>query len=189
VSCSSVYFFRGWVELTFAFCTTLQSPLSARTSLRRVGGGQGRSASSCPRLASSHLVLVSSTWLQRWRLPPAPTLTWPTTSKRYAAVAHYTVSPAAQAYPPLLVALLQVDQLFRHDKAAQQVITNTRPWRTDPHHFKKVRISAVALIKMVRCRPAVPCTSLGCTNAGCFATGDARSLWWTVRDHGVDAGE
>ena len=24
-----------------------------------------------------------------------------------------------------------------------------RPWRTDPHHFKKCRISAIALIKMV----------------------------------------
>ncbi|ORY41115.1 COP9 signalosome complex subunit 5 [Leucosporidium creatinivorum] len=43
----------------------------------------------------------------------------------------------------------EVDQLFRYDKAAQQAITNARPWRTDPGHFKKVRISAVALIKMV----------------------------------------
>lgn len=45
--------------------------------------------------------------------------------------------------------VLQVDQLFRYDKAAQQAIAAARPWRADPHHFKKVRISAVALLKMV----------------------------------------
>ena len=29
------------------------------------------------------------------------------------------------------------------------LLNKKRPWKTDPHHFKKVKISAVALIKMV----------------------------------------
>lgn len=41
------------------------------------------------------------------------------------------------------------DEVFRYDKAAQQAILASRPWKSDPHYFKKVRISAVALIKMV----------------------------------------
>ncbi|GAA5964083.1 hypothetical protein JCM3765_000896 [Sporobolomyces pararoseus] len=43
----------------------------------------------------------------------------------------------------------QVDEIFKYDKAEQQAILKSRPWLRDPHHFKKVRISAVALIKMV----------------------------------------
>ncbi|KAK4057371.1 COP9 signalosome catalytic subunit rri1 [Microbotryomycetes sp. JL221] len=43
----------------------------------------------------------------------------------------------------------QIDDVFRYDKAQQQQILNAKPWKQDPHHFKRVRISAVALIKMV----------------------------------------
>lgn len=43
----------------------------------------------------------------------------------------------------------QLDQVFRYDKDEQKAIMAAQPWKTDPHHFKKVRISAVALIKMV----------------------------------------
>lgn len=39
--------------------------------------------------------------------------------------------------------------MFKYNKQEQQDILKQKPWRTDPHHFKKVRISAVALIKMV----------------------------------------
>ncbi|GAA5943989.1 Mov34/MPN/PAD-1 family protein [Sporobolomyces koalae] len=42
-----------------------------------------------------------------------------------------------------------VDAVFRYNKQEQQDLLKQKPWRTDPHHFKKVRISAVALIKMV----------------------------------------
>ncbi|GAA5843413.1 hypothetical protein JCM3766R1_002944 [Sporobolomyces carnicolor] len=42
-----------------------------------------------------------------------------------------------------------VDEVFRYNKQEQQDILKQKPWRNDPHHFKKVRISAVALIKMV----------------------------------------
>lgn len=44
----------------------------------------------------------------------------------------------------------QTDEVFKYDKQGQQDQLKARPWKQDPHHFKKVRISAVALIKMVR---------------------------------------
>ncbi|GAA6056911.1 hypothetical protein JCM3770_001320 [Rhodotorula araucariae] len=45
--------------------------------------------------------------------------------------------------------IAQTDEVFRYDAKEQKDILNARPWKQDPHHFKKVRISAVALIKMV----------------------------------------
>lgn len=44
---------------------------------------------------------------------------------------------------------ITADEIYRYDKAAQQAILQQRPWKADPNYFKKVRISAVALIKMV----------------------------------------
>lgn len=42
------------------------------------------------------------------------------------------------------------EQLFTWDAdAMNDLISNKRPWKTDPHHFKHCKISAVALIKMV----------------------------------------
>ncbi|KAK3703905.1 COP9 signalosome catalytic subunit rri1 [Vermiconidia calcicola] len=41
------------------------------------------------------------------------------------------------------------DALYAFDPQANKKITEGRPWKKDPHHFKYVRISAVALIKMV----------------------------------------
>lgn len=41
------------------------------------------------------------------------------------------------------------DALYAYDEAEQKAINNEHPWRKDPHHFKHVRISAVALLKMV----------------------------------------
>ncbi|GAA5836837.1 hypothetical protein JCM9279_007674 [Rhodotorula babjevae] len=45
--------------------------------------------------------------------------------------------------------IAETDEVFRYDAQEQKAILNARPWKQDPHHFKKVRISAVALIKMV----------------------------------------
>ncbi|GAA5880916.1 hypothetical protein JCM16303_005173 [Sporobolomyces ruberrimus] len=42
-----------------------------------------------------------------------------------------------------------VDDVFKYNKQEQQELLKQKPWRNDPHHFKRVRISAVALIKMV----------------------------------------
>ncbi|CAL3969233.1 unnamed protein product [Diplocarpon coronariae] len=41
------------------------------------------------------------------------------------------------------------DALYTYDTNEQKAINDTKPWKTDPHHFKNVRISAVALLKMV----------------------------------------
>merc|ERR1712230_319469 len=41
------------------------------------------------------------------------------------------------------------DALYTYDTAEQKAINDAKPWKTDPHHFKNVRISAVALLKMV----------------------------------------
>lgn len=43
----------------------------------------------------------------------------------------------------------QRDALYTYDTAEQKAIGDAKPWRNDPHHFKNVRISAVALLKMV----------------------------------------
>ncbi|CAI6085406.1 unnamed protein product [Clonostachys chloroleuca] len=40
------------------------------------------------------------------------------------------------------------DGLYNYDAEAQKALNQQRPWVKDPHHFKHVRISAVALIKM-----------------------------------------
>ncbi|KAF2269782.1 Mov34-domain-containing protein [Lojkania enalia] len=41
------------------------------------------------------------------------------------------------------------DALYSYSPEAQKSINDTKPWRTDPHYFNSVRISAVALLKMV----------------------------------------
>lgn len=41
------------------------------------------------------------------------------------------------------------DEIFRYDAQQQQQIQSARPWEKDPHYFKDVKISALALLKMV----------------------------------------
>ncbi|KAK5119038.1 COP9 signalosome catalytic subunit rri1 [Meristemomyces frigidus] len=41
------------------------------------------------------------------------------------------------------------DALYKYDAAKVKKINDAKPWRTDPNHYKYVRISAVALVKMV----------------------------------------
>jgi len=41
------------------------------------------------------------------------------------------------------------DALYAYDADEQKAIQNEKPWKKDPNHFKNVRISAVALLKMV----------------------------------------
>ncbi|KAL9936391.1 hypothetical protein V8E36_004459 [Tilletia maclaganii] len=42
-----------------------------------------------------------------------------------------------------------LDRIFHYNAAEQRKILSDAPWRQDPHYFRRVRISAVALIKMV----------------------------------------
>ncbi|KAF2710165.1 COP9 signalosome complex subunit 5 [Pleomassaria siparia CBS 279.74] len=41
------------------------------------------------------------------------------------------------------------DALYTYSKESQKAIDTAHPWRTDPHYFTSVRISAIALLKMV----------------------------------------
>ncbi|XP_059461605.1 COP9 signalosome complex subunit 5a-like [Corylus avellana] len=41
------------------------------------------------------------------------------------------------------------DAIFYYDDAAQAKYQQEKPWTTDPHYFKRVKISALALLKMV----------------------------------------
>ncbi|KAF1349338.1 Mov34-domain-containing protein [Lizonia empirigonia] len=41
------------------------------------------------------------------------------------------------------------DALYSYSVPTQKALDNAHPWRTDPHYFTSVRISAVALLKMV----------------------------------------
>lgn len=43
----------------------------------------------------------------------------------------------------------QRDALYAYEDAEQKIIRDDEPWKRDPHYFKNVRISAVALLKMV----------------------------------------
>ncbi|KAE8234749.1 hypothetical protein CF326_g184 [Tilletia indica] len=42
-----------------------------------------------------------------------------------------------------------LDRIFHYNALEQRKILSDAPWRQDPHYFRRVRISAVALIKMV----------------------------------------
>lgn len=41
-----------------------------------------------------------------------------------------------------------ISQLYKYDAAEQQAIQQQKPWTKDPHFFKHVRMSALALLKM-----------------------------------------
>eukprot|EP00238_Polyblepharides_amylifera_P008265 CAMPEP_0196587942 /NCGR_PEP_ID=MMETSP1081-20130531/59116_1 /TAXON_ID=36882 /ORGANISM="Pyramimonas amylifera, Strain CCMP720" /LENGTH=356 /DNA_ID=CAMNT_0041910289 /DNA_START=95 /DNA_END=1165 /DNA_ORIENTATION=- len=48
---------------------------------------------------------------------------------------------------------LESDSIFKYDQVQQSAIQAQRPWTKDPHYFKHVRISALALLKMaMHCR-------------------------------------
>uniref|UniRef100_A0A0D9WAH7 MPN domain-containing protein n=1 Tax=Leersia perrieri TaxID=77586 RepID=A0A0D9WAH7_9ORYZ len=42
-----------------------------------------------------------------------------------------------------------MDAIYRYDEAAQARVLQEKPWTNDPHHFRRVKISALALLKMV----------------------------------------
>lgn len=52
-----------------------------------------------------------------------------------------------------VVELEPSDALFRYDEVQQKAVQQQKPWARNPHFFKHVRVSALALIKMtMHCR-------------------------------------
>lgn len=43
----------------------------------------------------------------------------------------------------------QKDALYQYDEETHKALNDARPWAKDPHYFKSIRISAVAMLKMV----------------------------------------
>ena len=41
------------------------------------------------------------------------------------------------------------DEIYRYDEKANARAHQEKPWASDPHHFRRVKISALALLKMV----------------------------------------
>lgn len=41
------------------------------------------------------------------------------------------------------------DSIFYYDEVGQNEFQREKPWANDPHYFKRVKISALALLKMV----------------------------------------
>lgn len=42
-----------------------------------------------------------------------------------------------------------LDAIYVYDEAAQAKVQQEKPWSSDPHYFKRVKVSALALLKMV----------------------------------------
>lgn len=42
-----------------------------------------------------------------------------------------------------------LDSIYVYDEAAQAKVQQDRPWSQDPNYFKRVKVSALALLKMV----------------------------------------
>lgn len=40
------------------------------------------------------------------------------------------------------------DELWKYSHADHQAVQQQRPWKQDPHYFKHVKVSALALLKM-----------------------------------------
>lgn len=54
----------------------------------------------------------------------------------------WQLQPASKLVDP------ERDALYEFSQAEQKVIADQRPWKKDPHHFKNIRISSTALMKM-----------------------------------------
>ena len=43
----------------------------------------------------------------------------------------------------------EIEEIYKYDRQSQQAMQQAKPWEKDPHFFKDIKISALALLKMV----------------------------------------
>ena len=43
----------------------------------------------------------------------------------------------------------ETEEIYKYDRQQQQSMQTAKPWEKDPHFFKDIKISALALLKMV----------------------------------------
>ena len=43
----------------------------------------------------------------------------------------------------------ETEEIYKYDRQSQQSMQTAKPWEKDPHFFKDIKISALALLKMV----------------------------------------
>ena len=50
---------------------------------------------------------------------------------------------------PIFSKVSASDEIYKYDRQQQQSLLAAKPWDKDPHFFKDIKISALALLKMV----------------------------------------
>jgi len=74
----------------------------------------------------------------------------PTTSKASNVNASQTkIAQKTWEIANFIQEINSMDELYKYDEVAHRHLLNEKPWDKDPHYFKDVRISALALLKMV----------------------------------------
>lgn len=63
-------------------------------------------------------------------------------SQSTTARQNWELTNSVQAFP-------STDDIYQYDARQQQEILTARPWEKDPHFFREIKISALALLKMV----------------------------------------
>ena len=44
--------------------------------------------------------------------------------------------------------ITEAEEIYKYDRVVQQSMLAAKPWEKDPHFFKDIKISALALLKM-----------------------------------------
>ena len=45
--------------------------------------------------------------------------------------------------------ITESEEIYKYDRNVQQNMLTAKPWEKDPHFFKDIKVSALALLKMV----------------------------------------
>ncbi|XP_050498583.1 COP9 signalosome complex subunit 5 [Diabrotica virgifera virgifera] len=72
-----------------------------------------------------------------------------TSSQQFEGEAPSSVAQKMWEMSNAVEVVSSVDEIYRYDKKQQQDILVAKPWEKDPHFFKDIKISALALLKMV----------------------------------------